>query len=142
MSAAKTGDTVKVHYTGILDDGTQFDSSRGRNPLQFILGGGGILPGLEAAVEGMSVGSTKTLVISAADAYGPRLDGLTREVPREDIPGDIELAEGMVLNAQGPSGQTQRFTVVDFDDQKVKIDSNHPLAGKDLIFKIELMEVV
>jgi peptidylprolyl isomerase len=142
MSAAKTGDTVKVHYTGILDDGTQFDSSRGREPLQFILGGGGILPALETAVEGMSVGSTKTLVISAADAFGPRLDELTREVPRDDIPDDIELSAGMVLNAQGPSGQTQRFTVVDFDDQKVTIDGNHPLAGKDLTFQVELMEVV
>jgi peptidylprolyl isomerase len=141
MLAAKTGDTVKVHYTGILDDGTWFDSSHGRNPLQFILGGGGIFPALETAVEGMSVGSTKTIIIPAADAFGPRLDGLTREVPREDIPDDIELAEGMMLNAQGAGGQTQRFTVVDFDDQNVKIDSNHPLAGKDLIFKLELMEL-
>jgi FKBP-type peptidyl-prolyl cis-trans isomerase 2 len=141
MSAAKTGDTVKVHYTGILEDGTQFDSSRGSEPLQFTLGGGRILPGFEIAVEGMIVGGTKTIYLPAEDAYGPYREDLTQEVPRSVIPDDIELAEGIILHAQGPDGQTLHFTVVDFDDQKVKIDGNHPLAGKDLIFELELMEL-
>jgi len=142
MSAAKTGDTVKVHYTGILEDGTQFDSSRGSEPLQFTLGGGRILPGFEIAVEGMIVGGTKTIYLPAEDAYGPYREDLTQEVPRSVIPGDIELAEGIILHAQGPDGQTLHFTVVNFDDQKVKIDGNHPLAGKDLTFELELMELV
>jgi peptidylprolyl isomerase len=142
MPAAKTGDTVKVHYTGTLDDGTQFDSSRGSEPLQFTLGGGGIISGFENAIEGMSVGATKTVIIPAEEAYGPYRDGLTREVPRDAIPEEIELAKGIVLHAQGPEGQTLQFTVVEFDDQKVKIDGNHPLAGKDLTFELELMGLV
>jgi len=141
MSAAKTGDTVKVHYTGTLDDGTQFDSSRGDEPIQFTLGEGGVIPGFETAVEGISVGATKTVTVPPGDAYGPHLSDLIREVPRNVIPDNIELAEGIVLHAQGPEGQTLRFTVVEFDDQKVKIDGNHPLAGKDLIFELELMEL-
>ena len=141
MPRAKSGNTVKVHYRGTLEDGTQFDSSRGREPLQFTLGEGRIIAGFETAVEGMSVGGTKTVTVPAADAYGPRRDDFAREVPRDAIPDDIDLAEGMVLTAQGPEGQTQRFSVVDFDEQKVKIDANHPLAGKDLTFELELMEV-
>jgi peptidylprolyl isomerase len=141
MRRAKSGNTVKVHYRGTLEDGTQFDSSRGRKPLQFTLGEGRIIAGLETAVEGMSVGGTKTVTVPAADAYGPRRDDFAREVPRDVIPDDIDLAEGMVLTAQGPEGQTLRFSVVDFDEQKVKIDANHPLAGKDLTFELELMEV-
>jgi peptidylprolyl isomerase len=141
MSAAKTGDTVKVHYTGTLDDGTQFDSSRGHEPIQFTLGEGGVIPGFEASVQGMSVGATKTVTIPTGDAYGPHLNDLIREVPRNTIPDSIELADGIILHAQGPEGQTVRFTVVEFDDEKVKIDGNHPLAGKDLIFELELMEL-
>jgi peptidylprolyl isomerase len=141
MCRAKSGNTVKVHYRGTLEDGTQFDSSRGRKPLQFTLGEGRIIAGLETAVEGMSVGGTKTVTVPAADAYGPRRDDFAREVPRDVIPDDIDLAEGMVLTAQGPEGQTLRFSVVDFDEQKIKIDANHPLAGKDLTFEFELMEV-
>lgn len=141
MPEAKSGNTVKVHYRGTLEDGTQFDSSRGREPLQFTLGEGRIIAGFETAVEGMSVGGTKTVTVPAADAYGPRREDFAREVPRDAIPDDIDLAEGMVLTAQGPEGQTLRFSVVDFDEQKVKLDANHPLAGKDLTFELELMEV-
>jgi len=141
MPRAKSGNTVKVHYRGTLEDGTQFDSSRGREPLQFTLGEGRIIAGFETAVEGMSVGGTKTVTVPAADAYGPRRDDFAREVPRDAMPDDIDLAEGMVLTAQGSEGQTLRFSVVDFDEQKVKIDANHPLAGKDLTFELELMEV-
>ena len=141
MSAAKTGDTVKVHYTGTLEDGTQFDSSRDRGPLRFTLGDSQIISAFETAVEGMSVGTTKTIRIPVDDAYGLYRDELTQEVPRSAITDDIELAEGIVLHAQGPDGQTVHFTVLDFDDQKVKIDANHPLAGKDLTFELELMEL-
>jgi peptidylprolyl isomerase len=141
MSAAKTGDTVKVHYTGALEDGTQFDSSRDRGPLRFTLGDSQIISGFETAVEGMSVGATKTVTIPAEDAYGPYRDELKREVPRNAIPDDVDLREGIVLDAQRPDGQTLRFRVLDFDDQKVKIDANHPLAGKDLTSELELMEL-
>lgn len=139
MSAAKSGDTVRVHYTGTLEDGTQFDSSRGREPLELTLGDGGVISGFATAVEGMAVGGTKTVTIPAEEAYGPRRDHLTQEIPRNAIPDQIELAKGMVLQAQGPDGQSLSFKVVDFDDEKVRIDGNHPLAGRDLTFELELV---
>ena len=141
MSQAKSGNSVKVHYRGTLQDGTEFDSSRGRDPIELTLGDGQVISGFETAVEGMSVGDTKTVIVPAEEAYGPHREELTHEIPRNAIPDDIELSGGMVLHAQGPEGQDLRFTVVDFDDQKVKIDGNHPLAGKDLTFELELMEV-
>lgn len=141
MSQAKSGDTVRIHYTGTLGDGTQFDSSRGGEPLEFTLGGGNIIPGFENAVLGMSAGETKTVTIASEDAYGPRNENLTQEVPRNAIPEDIDLAQGMVLHAQGPEGQTVSFTVVAFDDESVRVDGNHPLAGQDLTFALELVEI-
>jgi FKBP-type peptidyl-prolyl cis-trans isomerase 2 len=141
MSQAKSGDTVKVHYTGTLNDGTRFDSSQGDEPLEFTLGGGNVIPGFDAAVVGMALGESKTVTIPADEAYGPRQDHLTRDVPRGAIPDDIELAEGMVLHAQGPQGQTLSFTVISFDEEAVKIDGNHPLAGQDLTFALELVEI-
>ncbi len=142
MSQAKSGDTVKVHYTGTLADGSQFDSSQGRDPLEFTLGGGNVIPGFDQGVTGMAVGETKTIHIPAEESYGPRHDHLTQDVPRSAMPTDIELEQGMVLNAQGPEGQTLNFTVVEFDDQSVKVDGNHPLAGKDLTFALELVAIV
>jgi peptidylprolyl isomerase len=141
MSQAKSGDTVKVHYTGTLDDGTQFDSSQGGEPLEITLGSGNIIPGFENAVLGMSAGDTKTVTIPSDHAYGPRNDNLTQEVPRNVIPDDIELAQGMLLHAQGPDGQTVSFTVLSFDEESVRIDGNHPLAGQDLTFALELVEI-
>jgi peptidylprolyl isomerase len=141
MQQAKTGDTVKVHYTGTLADGTEFDSSRGRDPLEFTLGQGALIPGFENAVVGMSPGDTKTVEIAANDAYGDRHEQLTQDVPRTAIPDDIELQEGMVLRARGPEGQDLALTVVSFDDQSVMIDGNHPLAGKDLTFTVQLVEI-
>lgn len=141
MTQAKTGDTVKVHFTGTLSDGTQFASSRGHEPLAITLGEGRVISGLESAVAGMTVGATKTVTVPAAQAYGPRHDHLAQEIPRAVIPDDIELAPGLVLNAQGPEGQAVSFTVVAFDDDTVAIDGNHPLAGEDLTFVLELMEV-
>jgi peptidylprolyl isomerase len=141
MQQAKTGDTVKVHYTGTLADGTEFDSSRGRDPLEFTLGQGALIPGFENAVVGMSPGDTKTVEIAANDAYGDRHEQLTQDVPRTAIPDDIELQEGIVLRARGPEGQDLALTVVSFDDQSVMIDGNHPLAGKDLTFTVQLVEI-
>jgi peptidylprolyl isomerase len=141
MQQAKTGDTVKVHYTGTLADGTEFDSSRGRDPLEFTLGQGALIPGFENAVVGMSPGDTKTVELAANDACGDRHEQLTQDVPRTAIPDDIELQEGMVLRARGPEGQDLAFTVVSFDDQSVMIDGNHPLAGKDLTFTVQLVEI-
>ena len=141
MSQAKAGDTVKVHNTGTLDDGTQFDSSQGRDPLQFTLGAGNVIPGFDKGVTGMSVGETKTILIPSEEAYGPHHEQLTQDVPRSAMPADLELESGMVLNAQGPDGQTLNFTVVEFNDETVKVDGNHPLAGKDLTFALELVAI-
>jgi FKBP-type peptidyl-prolyl cis-trans isomerase 2 len=141
MSEAKHGDTVKVHYTGTLSDGSQFDSSQGREPLEFTLGAGSVIAGFDDAVTGMSVGEAKTVTIPADQAYGPRHDQLIDSVPREAIPTDIDLEPGMVLHAQGPEGQELSLTVMEYDDQRVKVDGNHPLAGLDLTFALELMEI-
>jgi FKBP-type peptidyl-prolyl cis-trans isomerase 2 len=141
MTQAKAGDTVKVHYTGTLDDGSQFDSSQGRDPLEFTLGAGNVIPGFDQGVTGMSVGETKTIHIPADEAYGPRQDHLSQEVPRSAMPADLELEQGMVLQARNPDGQTLNFTVLEFNDETVKVDGNHPLAGKDLTFALELVAI-
>ena len=141
MSEATNGDTVKVHYTGTLADGSEFDSSRGREPLQFTLGAGNVIPGFDQAVLGMVVGDARTVTIPSENAYGPRQEQLMQDVPREAIPSDIELTPGLVLHAQGPQGQTVNFTVVNFDDSNVRVDGNHPLAGQDLTFALELVAI-
>jgi FKBP-type peptidyl-prolyl cis-trans isomerase 2 len=138
---AKTGDTVKVHYTGTLADGTEFDSSRGQEPLEFTLGQGQIISGFEEAVVGMAPGENKTVTIPSAQAYGERNEEMMQKVPRSAIPDEIELAEGMLLQAQGPEGETLRFTVAEFDEEAVLVDGNHPLAGRDLTFQLELVAV-
>jgi FKBP-type peptidyl-prolyl cis-trans isomerase 2 len=141
MSRANAGDTVKVHYTGTFADGTQFDSSRGREPLEVKLGAGQVIPGFDEALTGMSVGDTKTVTIPADQAYGARREEMVQQVPRSAIPADIELAGGLRLSAQGPNGQTFNFVVASFDDQQVTLDGNHPLAGRDLTFDLELVSV-
>ena len=141
MSTAKSGDTVKVHYTGTLADGSEFDSSQGSEPLEFTLGAGSVIPGFEEAVSGMAVGDTKTVTIDADQAYGARNDQLIDTVPRNAIPDDIDLSIGMVLHAQSPEGHNLSFTVVEFDESQVKIDGNHPLAGQDLTFALEIVAI-
>jgi len=141
MSEAKTGDTVKVHYSGTLADGSEFDSSRGQEPLEFTLGEGNMIPGFENAVLGMTLGEQKKITIPCEQAYGERNVEMTQSVPRSAIPDDIELAEGVMLHAQNPEGQTIRFTVAAFDDEQVTVDGNHPLAGHDLIFDLELVAI-
>ena len=141
MSKAKSGDTVRVHYTGKLDDGTQFDSSAGRDPLEFSVGAGDVLPGLDSAVEGMAVGDSKSVKIAAGDAYGPRHEQLIQDVPRDQLPDDMEPAVGMQLQAQGQDGQSIRLVVTAVAEDSITVDGNHPLAGQQLNFDIELVEI-
>jgi len=141
MSQAKAGDSVKIHYTGTLDDGTQFDSSDGREPLAFELGSGQVIPGFDKAVDGMSVGETKSVNIPAEDAYGPHHPQMIQEVPRSALPDDLEPAEGMGLQAQGPDGQVLNLVVTGVQEDSITVDGNHPLAGKALNFDIELVSI-
>ena len=141
MSQAKAGDSVKIHYTGTLDDGTQFDSSDGREPLAFELGSGQVIPGFEKAVEGMSVGDNKSVNISPEDAYGPHNEQMVQEVPRSALPDDLTPEVGMGLQAQGPDGQVANLVVTSVQDDSITVDGNHPLAGKALNFAIELVSI-
>ncbi|MBK1620371.1 peptidylprolyl isomerase [Lamprobacter modestohalophilus] len=141
MTEAKSGDTVKVHYTGTLTDGTEFDSSRGQEPLEFTLGQGQMISGFEEAVVGMTLGENKTITIASGEAYGERNESMVQQVPRTAIPPEIKLAQGMLLQAQGPDGETLQFTVADFNDEEVTVDGNHPLAGRDLTFQLELVQI-
>jgi peptidylprolyl isomerase len=142
MTQAKSGDKVRIHYTGTLDDGTQFDSSAGRDPLEFALGGGQVIPGFDNAVDGMLVGDSKTVTISPEDAYGQRQEQLVQQVARSALPEDMEPAVGMRLQSQSPDGQVMNLVVVEFDDESITLDANHPLSGQALTFAIELVEIV
>lgn len=142
MTQAKAGDTVRIHYTGTLDNGTRFDSSEGREPLEFNLGGGQVIPGFDAAVDGMAVGESKTVTIPAAEAYGERHEQLVQQVPREMLPDTIEPAVGMQLQSQSPEGQVMNLVVTEVSDASITVDANHPLAGQALTFSIELVEIV
>ena len=135
MSAAKAGDTVRIHYRGTLDDGSEFDSSAGRDPLEFTLGGGQVIPGFDNAVTGMTVGESKTVTIPPEEAYGEKNPGMVHEVPRAEIPANIPLHEGAMLSASDGQGRQMQLTVVEANDETVKLDANHPLAGKALTFE-------
>ena len=141
MSNAKAGDTVKIHYTGTLDDGTQFDSSAGRDPLEFELGGGQVIPGFDSAVEGMAVGENKNVRIEPDQAYGDRHEQLVQQVPRSALPDDLEPQVGMGLQSQSPDGQVMMLMVTEVGDDSITVDANHPLAGQTLNFDIELVEI-
>ena len=143
MSEAKQGDTVKVHYTGRLDDGTQFDSSVGREPLEFVLGQGQVIAGFEQAVIGMNEGDSKTVTVPAEQAYGERNEQAMQDVPKSALPENIQdnLQVGMQLQATGPNGQPLVVTVANIADDNVTMDANHPLAGQNLTFDLELVEV-
>ncbi|NIL94484.1 MAG: peptidylprolyl isomerase [Woeseiaceae bacterium] len=141
MSQAKSGDTVKIHYTGTLDDGTQFDSSAGRDPLEFELGGGQVIPGFDSAVEGMAVGDSKSVRIEPNDAYGERHEQLVQEVPRSSLPEDLTPEVGMALQSQSPDGQVMMLMVTTVEEDSITVDANHPLAGHALNFDIELVSI-
>ena len=135
---AKQGDTVQVHYTGTLDDGTEFDSSRGREPLTFTLGAGQMIAGFDAAVRDMEVGETKTVRIPAADAYGEPRQSLVATVPRAQIPPGLEPQVGQRFQL-GRGDDAVPVVVVEVTPEQVVLDGNHPLAGQDLTFALELM---
>ncbi len=141
MSNAKSGDTVHIHYTGTLDDGTTFDSSAGRDPLTFELGSGQVIAGFDKAVEGMAVGDNKSVKIEAEDAYGEHHEQLIQEVPRSALPEEIQPEIGMQLQSQSPEGQIMQLTVTEVADESITVDANHPLAGKALNFDIELVKI-
>lgn len=142
MSDAKTGDTVRIHYTGTLSDGSTFDTSSGRDPLEFTVGSGQIIPGLDRAIDGMSVGEKKTVEVPAADAYGDRNPEGIQTVPRAQVPDHIPLDPGTQLQVQTGDGRTLPVTVAEVTEEAVVLDANHPLAGKDLTFEVELVEIV
>ena len=141
MARAKRGDTVRVHYTGTLDNGEQFDSSRGMDPLTFTLGEGSVIQGFDDAVDGMAVGESKRVTIPATEAYGDRRDELTLRVPRSELPTDLELEVGSQLRME-QGAESMVVTVRDMDDASVMLDANHPLAGEALTFDLELVEIV
>lgn len=141
MTQVKSGDVVAIHYTGTLLDGTVFDSSEGRDPLEFTVGSGQIIPGLDVALPGMAVGDKKTVQIECAQAYGPLNPAMRQSIPREGIPDDIPLEIGTQLQMQTPDGQPLPVMVVEVDEATVTLDANHPLAGKDLTFDFELVRI-
>jgi peptidylprolyl isomerase len=142
MVQAKPGDTVKIHYTGKLDDGTVFDSSADREPLEFTLSGGQVIPGFEQAVVGMAPGESKTEKIPMEQAYGPYRQEMVIQVNREQLPPDLDPEVGLQLQIQQPNGQAIPVLVTEVTNAKVTLDANHPLAGEDLTFDIELVEIV
>ena len=141
MTQVKTGDTVHIHYTGTLNDGTTFDSSEGREPLTFEVGSGQIIPGLDSAIPGMTVGDKKTVNVACDDAYGQMNPAMRQDVPRADIPAEIPLEVGSRLQMQTQDGQVIPVTVAAVEEESVTLDANHPLAGEDLTFNIELVKI-
>ncbi|NJR51396.1 MAG: peptidylprolyl isomerase [Leptolyngbyaceae cyanobacterium CSU_1_3] len=141
MAQAQQGDTVKVHYTGKLDDGTVFDSSSSGDPLEFTIGSGNIIPGFEKAVVGMSPGDSKTELIPVDDAYGPHREEMVLVVDRAQMPSDLDPEIGQQLQIQQPSGQAIPVVITDISEAEVTLDANHPLAGEDLTFDIQLVEI-
>jgi peptidylprolyl isomerase len=142
MAQAKHGDTVKVHYTGKLEDGTVFDTSINRDPLQFTIGEGQIIPGFEQAVVGMNPGESKTTKVPADKAYGPQHKERVLLARRNQFPVDLKPEVGQKLQIRRTDGQTSVVTVTDVSESSVTLDANHPLAGKDLTFDIQLIELV
>ena len=141
MAQAQSGDTVAVHYTGTLSDAQVFDSSEGREPITFTLGAGQVIPGFEQGVAGMSPGDKKTIHIPAEQAYGPHDERLVLDVDRAQFPPDVEPEVGQQFQVQQQDGQSLMVTVTGVTPSHVQLDANHPLAGQDLTFEIELVEI-
>jgi len=142
MEVAKADDVVKVHYTGMLEDGTVFDSSMEREPLQFTLGKSMVIPGFEAAAFGMAAGETKTVTVPAEEAYGPRREEMVMEVSRSSMPPEIEPEVGQILQIGQSQDKMLQVVVAEVTEESVVLDANHPLAGMTLVFEIEMVEVV
>ncbi|MCF8714209.1 peptidylprolyl isomerase [Joostella atrarenae] len=141
MSQVKENDTVKVHYTGKLEDGQVFDSSLEREPLEFTLGEGQLIPGFENGILNMAVNEKKTINIPSSEAYGEVREELLQEIPKKELPEDIEPQKGMGLVSRTPDGREIQLVVADVKDDSIVVDANHPLAGKDLTFEIEVLEI-
>jgi len=141
MSQVKTNDTVKVHYTGKLQDGQVFDSSLEREPIEFTVGQGQIIPGFENGLIDMKVNEKKTIEIPHTEAYGEVQKELFQEVPKSQLPQEIEPQVGMGLVSKNPDGTERQLRVAEVKDESIIIDANHPLAGKDLTFELEVMEI-
>lgn len=141
MSEAKVGDYVQVHYTGKLASGDVFDSSEGHDPLGFTVGGGEMIAGFDAAVQGMAVGQSKDVVIEAANAYGDRREDLVHKLPKEMVQLGVDPEIGMQLQMQGNDGSLVPLVIADVDDTSITVDANHPLAGEDLHFNIRLVQI-
>ena len=141
MSKAKKGDNVKVHYKGKLTSGEQFDSSEGREPLAFTVGAGQMIKGFDDAIPGMEVGDKKTINIAPVDAYGEKNADAIIEFPKSNIPEDMKLEHGMKLQLQNQAGQPIPVVVTEVKDEVVVLDANHELAGKQLVFDIELVDI-
>ena len=141
MSKARKGDRVHVHYTGRLEDDSVFDSSEGRDPFTFELGTGQVVPGFDQAVSGMEVGDRKTVTIPSSEAYGPRLEQLVITAPRTNLPIGYDPQEGEAMRLETRGGHQLDVVVVQADDTAITMDGNHPLAGKDLTFDIELVKI-
>lgn len=142
MQKVKSGDKVKVHYHGKLTSGETFDKSEGREPLEFEVGSGMVIKGFDDGVTGMIVGEKKTINIPFLEAYGPRNPEMVIDMPKDRFPQDMELEIGMPLVMTDGHGQQFQVTIVEIKDDVVILDANHPLAGKDLVFDLELVEIV
>ncbi len=141
MSQVKENNTVKVHYTGKLSDGQVFDTSEGKEPLAFTLGQGSLIPGFEKGLIDMKLNEKKTINITKDDAYGDTREDLIIEVPKSELPQDMNPEVGMGLVSRAPDGQEMNLMVVEVKEESVVLDGNHPLAGKDLIFDLEVVEI-
>jgi FKBP-type peptidyl-prolyl cis-trans isomerase 2 len=142
MQQAKKGDKVKVHYHGKLTNGETFDTSSGRDPLEFEIGSGSVIRGFDDGVRGMEVGQRKTINIPVEEAYGSRSDDMLIEFPKDRFPNDMQIEEGMQLMMSNGTGQNMPVIVTEIKENSVILDANHPLAGEELIFDIELVEIV
>ena len=140
--AVQSGDTIKIHYHGRLTDGTTFDSSEGRSPLEFTVGSGSVIKGFDDGVKGMSVGDKKTIEIPFAEAYGSEDPSMIVEFPVDRLPEDLKPEIGMQLNMNNNSGQQFPVVITEITEENIILNANHPLAGKDLIFDLELVEIV
>ncbi len=141
MSKVKDGDTVKVHYKGALEDGSVFDSSENKDPLEFTLGSGQLIPGFEKAVQGMTEGDSTTVTIPAEEAYGEVREDLVISVEKDNLPDDVEPEVGMQLQLNQPDGQAIPVRITQVEEKEITLDANHPLAGENLVFDIEVVEI-